>query len=198
MRFVNRIIPGVGRLGVPGSAAVSWGDDLNALFDDLEQQAEALYDAERFAELADRTRSEYAAVTLASRLMASVGRRLVVSIRGIGLVEGTLRRVGDGWCWLVVSGHDWLIRTAALDRISGASDRSVPELAWSPVDRLKLGSALRRLAGSPGGCVVYQVDEAAHEGQLGRVGKDFVELEVPCGAPQLVPFASIAGVRSRE
>ena len=44
-----------------------------ALFDDLEQQAESLYAEERDLELADRTRAEYSAVTLASRLMASLG-----------------------------------------------------------------------------------------------------------------------------
>ena len=33
---------------------MSWEEELFALLDDLEEQAEALYDAERDAELADR------------------------------------------------------------------------------------------------------------------------------------------------
>ena len=35
---------------------MAWEEQLFALLDDLEQQAEALYDAEREAELADRSR----------------------------------------------------------------------------------------------------------------------------------------------
>ena len=51
-----------------------WDERLFDLLDDLEGQAEALYAAERDAELADRSRAEYASVTLESRLMASTGR----------------------------------------------------------------------------------------------------------------------------
>ena len=42
---------------------MAWEEELFALLDDLEQQAEALYDAERDAELADRSRAEYQQVT---------------------------------------------------------------------------------------------------------------------------------------
>ena len=53
-------------------SGVNWDEQLFAILDDLEQQAQALYDADRASELVDRSRSEYAAVTLVSRLMASV------------------------------------------------------------------------------------------------------------------------------
>ena len=51
---------------------MTWEEQLFSLLDDLEQQAEALYDSERDVELADRSRAEYAHVSLASRLMASL------------------------------------------------------------------------------------------------------------------------------
>ena len=54
---------------------MAWEEELFAVLDDLEQQAEALYDAEREVDLADRSRAEYQQVTLASRLMATVGSR---------------------------------------------------------------------------------------------------------------------------
>src|SRR5688500_12953761 len=79
---------------------MAWDDELFEVLDDLEQQAEAAYDAERGAELADRSRSAYQEVTFASRLMASVGSDIAVDVLAVGAVRGTLERVGTGWCLL--------------------------------------------------------------------------------------------------
>lgn len=176
---------------------MSWEEDLFALFDDLEAQAGALYDAERGPELADRSRSAYQAVTLASRLMASVGGSLVLEVLGVGRVDGSLERVGEDWCLVRGAAQDWVLRTGAIATVSGASERSVPEVAWSPVARLGLGSALRRLADAGERCVVHLVDGSAHEAVLRRVGAEFVEAEGPRGV-HLVSFAAIAAVQSRD
>ena len=64
---------------------MDWDEQLFAILDDLEQQAQALYDADRASELTDRSRSEYAAVTLVSRLMASVDEDLTLDLLGVGL-----------------------------------------------------------------------------------------------------------------
>ena len=61
-------------------------------------RAEALYDAERADDLGDRSRAEYAEVTLASRLMASVDHEWLLEVLGVGPVAGMLRRVGPDWC----------------------------------------------------------------------------------------------------
>lgn len=177
---------------------MAWDDELFALLDDLEQQAEALYDAERDADLADRSRAEYAQVTLAGRLMASVGRELGLTLLGVGPVSGTLQRVGPDWCLVHGSGQDWVVRTAAVLRVRGASERAVPEVAWSPVASLGLGSALRRVADSGRPCRVHTLDGAQHEVQLARVGRDFVEAAGPDGTPLLFPFGQLAAVQSRE
>ena len=176
---------------------VTWEDELFSLLDDLEQQAEALYDAERDVELADRSRAEYAHVTLASRLLASEGRDVTLGIRGIGQVSGTLQRVGSGWCLLQGQGQEWVVPASALTRLVGASDRSVPELAWSPLAKLTLGSALRRIADAGDGCRVHLVDGGAHEVVLVRVGQDFVEGTGADGRPALFPFAQVAAVQRR-
>lgn len=177
---------------------MGWEDDLFALFDDLEDRAAALYDAERVPELADRSRSEYRQVSLASRLMASVGSDVTIDVTGVGAVAGRLERVADGWCLVSGAAQDWIVVLAAAASLDGATDRSVPEVAWSPVARLGLGSALRRLAESGQRCVLHLCDGSARDGVLRRVGADFAELLTGNDRVLLVGFANLAAVQSRE
>ncbi|MFC4784121.1 hypothetical protein ACT8ZV_06580 [Nocardioides sp. MAHUQ-72] len=177
---------------------MAWEEELFALFDDLEQQAEALYDADRGPELADRSRAEYHHVTLASRLMASLDHEVALDLLGAGTVRGVLERVGTGWCLLRGSAQDWVVRTDAVTRVLGASERSVPEVAWSPVTKLGLGSALRRVAGAGERCLLHLVDGGRHEAVLRRVGADFVEASVGEGRVQLFAFTALAAVQSRD
>ena len=121
-------------------------DELFALFDDLEDQASALHAADRMAEVADRSRAEYQQVTLASRLMASIGTSATLGVRGVGQVTGMVERVANGWLLLSAGEQDWVINTDAVATVEGASVRSVPEVAWSPLTRLGLASALRRIS----------------------------------------------------
>ena len=76
----------------------------------------------------------------------------------------------------------------------------MPEVAWSAVSRLGLGSALRRLADEGAACVVATRGGARYEVVLTRVGKDFVEAETVADPGQrlLVALASIGAVQSRE
>ncbi|HWM73031.1 MAG TPA: hypothetical protein VNQ53_04785 [Nocardioides sp.] len=176
---------------------MSWEDDLFALFDDLEGHAEALYDAERGPELADRSRAEYRRVSLASRLMASVEGDVTLDVLGVGPVAGRLERVADGWCLVSGAAQDWIVVLAAVGVVHGAADRSVPEMAWSPVARLGLGSALRRLADSGQRCVAHLRDGSTRDGALRRVGADFVELVTGGDRILLVGFDALAAVQSR-
>lgn len=177
---------------------MAWEEELFALLDDLEQQAESLYAGEREAELADRSRSAYHEVTLSSRLMASAGGEVGVEVRGVGRVDGTLERVGTGWLLLRGPAQDWVVPLAAVLALHGASGRSVPEVAWSPVARLGLGSALRRLADAGERCVLHLVDGARHEAVLLRVGDDFVEARDAAGRTVLVALGALAAVQSRD
>lgn len=170
-----------------------WEHELFAVLDDLEGQAEAAYDAERDAELADRSRAAYAEVPLAARLLASVDHEVALDLQGAGLVRGTLQRVGDGWCLVGAGAVDWVLPLAAALRVRGASDRALPQVAWSPLTRLGLGSALRRIADAGEPCLVHLVDGSRHEALLGRVGRDFVETT----DGTLVPFSALAAVQRR-
>ncbi|MEP9383891.1 hypothetical protein [Nocardioides sp. KR10-350] len=177
---------------------MSWEEDLFALFDDLESQAEAAYARDREAELEDRSRAEYAEVAFAARLMASVGRDVAVDVRGVGTLQGTLERVAKGWFLVSAGAVDWVVRQDAVGSIAGAADRAVPDVAWPAVARLGLGSALRRLAEAGERCLVHRTDGVRHEGVVRRVGADFVELlSGEAGRVVLVPFGSLAAVQSR-
>ena len=176
---------------------MDWDQQLFDFLDDLEQHAQALYEADRAGELADRSRSEYAAVTLASRLMATVDQELTLDLLGVGPVAGHLRRVGPDWCLVHGAAQDWVVRLQAVKAVEGASDRSVPEVAWSPVSRLGLGSALRRLAQTGADCRVHTVDGTVRDGRLRRVGADFAEVAVAGSRVVLVARETLAAVQSR-
>ena len=177
---------------------MGWEHDLFALFDDLEGQASALYAAERDVELADRSRAEYQQVTLASRLMATVHTEATLGVRGVGTVTGTIERVAEDWLLISSGDHDWVVNLAAVGTVEGASVRSVPEVAWSPLTRLGLGSALRRIAEAGERCLLHLRDGSRHEGTLRRVGGDFCELvEGEERRMILVAFSSLAAAQSR-
>ncbi|WP_340537533.1 hypothetical protein [Nocardioides sp. GXZ039] len=178
---------------------MGWEAEIFSLLDDLEQQAESLYDADRAPEIADRSRTEYQQVTLAARLMASIDRDVTLHVSGVGPLSGRLDRVANGWCLLASPAGDWIIPLPALAAIDGAADRAVPEIAWSPLSRLGLGSALRHLADAGERCVLHRLDRVRHDGPLRRIGGDFVE--VAEGDPPritLVSFATLAAVQSRD
>jgi len=178
---------------------MSWDETLFAVFDDLESQAAAAYAREREVDFADRSRSEYAQVTLAARLMASVGQDVAVDVVGVGPVHGRLERVANGWFLLSGQHSDWIVRLGALGSVAGASDRAVPEIAWPATTRLSLGSALRRLADAGERCVLHRLDGGTHEGVVRRVAADFAELR--SGDPArlvLVSYTALAAVQSRD
>ena len=177
---------------------MGWETELFAMFDDLEGQAAALWEADREAELADRARSEYAAVTLASRLMASLDAPVALELPGLGRLEGRLARVGESWCLVCASGQDWIVPLRQALVVHGASERSVPEVAWSPLHRLGLASALRRLADAGTRCLLHTVDGSRHEAYVERVGADFLECRTAADGRVLVPFEGIVAVQSRD
>jgi hypothetical protein len=176
---------------------VAWEDELFDYLEDLEGQAGALFAADRAPELEDRSRSEYHSVSLAARLMASLGGELTLEVVGPGSVTGTLARVAEGWCLLRGPGGDWVVRLEAVAAVHGTSDRAVPEVAWPVASRLGLGAALRRLADAAEPCLVHLADGRRHEGVLRRVGADFVELAAgDAGRLVLVRLAQVSAIQS--
>lgn len=178
---------------------MSWESELFAMLDDLEGRAEAFFDADRHFEVADRARGEYAAVTAASRLMASIGNTLSLGVVGIGSLSGRLAAVGEDWCLVESEQQEWLIRQDALSTVTGASTRSVPQDAWPVTARLGWTSALRGLAEWADPCRLLLRDGSQNDVVVTRVGHDFLEVAVgERRETMLVAFSAMAAVRTRR
>jgi hypothetical protein len=130
--------------------------------------------------------------------MASRGHDVALDLPHLGRVDGRLDRVGDGWCLLGGAGQDWILPLGSVSAVRGTSERSVPEVAWSPVDRLGLRAALRRVADAGARCLVHLLDGSRHEAYVERVGADFLECREPAGGTLLVPYAALVAVQRRD
>ncbi len=175
-----------------------WEERLLDLFDDLEQQAEGIALAERDLLVAEQSRGEYASVELADRLHASLGARVQVEVAGVGSLEATLVRAGDGWCLLEASGQDWIVVLRAVCAVRGLRSGGVAADARPATARLGLGSALRGVSEARTEVALHRTDGATTRGLLGRVGADFVELWASPeagGLVEVVPFRAVVAVR---
>jgi hypothetical protein len=176
-----------------------WDDRLGQLFEDLEHQAEGLALSHRDAEVAELARAEYAQVDLAARLHGSLGLRVLLSVDGVGAVEGSLSRVGLDWCLLHPGSQAWLVRLAATGSLRGLAERAAPVGARPATAQLGFGSALRSVAEAQVAAVLHKVDGSLSRGVLARVGADFLDLrgtQETGGYLETVPFRAIAAVRS--
>ncbi len=168
---------------------------LAELLDELAGQANAVLGQELLLEVAEQARAEYATVTLASRLMATLGAEVTMQVAGIGTVAGRLERCAATWCHLDAGTRQWLVVQDHLVAVDGVNPRSVPEGAWPATARLGLGSALRRLADDGRSAHLHLSDGTRLEVRWGRVGNDFVEVYVgERRAPRLVAHAAIVAV----
>jgi hypothetical protein len=187
-----------------------WQDGVmrwEGLFADLEAQAVALEQAERAAEIEERTRGELATLALLDRLRAATGSGLRLRVAGGRAVAGTLARVGPDWLLLrEEQEREAVVPLAALLGVRGLSRYSaVPGAGSAVASRLGLRSALRGIARDRSPVRLELTDGTGLDATLDRVGADFVE--VAAHAPgevrrrrdvqdvELVPFAALAVVR---
>ena len=179
-----------------------------ALFADLEAQADAEDAAELAAEVGERTRIEAAALYLVDRLRPAQGHPLVVATVGV-TVPGVLRAVGPDWILLEVErGRQALVRLGAVLGATGVGARSnAPGREGRVAARLGLGSALRAVARDRAPVIITLIDGSSLSGTLDRIGGDFLEIaEHAMGearrrgsvtAVRVVPFSALAVVSSR-
>ncbi len=182
---------------------MGWERSVLALLDDLEQQAEGLQLVERDLEVADRSRAEYAQVSMASRLHAVAGRQVRLTLLGGLSLAGTVDRTGADWLLLTDQvQREWIIRQGALAVLQGASSRSVPDDALGVLRRLSLRSVLRRLGEEGADCLLHLVDGGRLDGRLLRLGEDFAEVRLEGGPAadghDLVPLTALAAVQRRS
>lgn len=180
---------------------MGWDD----LFADLEREWEGLAESERQAEIAERTRAEFARVTFLDRLRGSEGRHVHLVTRLGEAIEGELTGVGADFALLTSARREYVLPLAAVASSGGLTSASLSEQAAGRVRaRLGMGSVLRRIAADRSAVTLVRVDGRALSGTLQRVGADFVELaEHHDGEPRraqgrpavLVPFTAIVLLR---
>ncbi len=164
------------------------------LLEDLARQADAAFAVDREWEVADVARADYARVSLASRLAASVGTSIGLDVEGIGPLRGDLVRAGSGWLLLGAATAQWLVVQEALSWVTGVSERALPEAAWSPAQRLDLRMVLDRLCEDVLPCVVHLRDGRQLRLRPRRLGADFLEAYDDPGLH--LPLGRIAAVRA--
>lgn len=148
------------------------------LFADLEAQAYAASTRERAAQVDERARAELARVTMADRLVPSVGTVLTVHCDGDVRVVGTVARVGRDWLLLDEgSGREAVLNLASVLTVAGLGRAAAAAGTTSAVEsRLALRSVLRAVARDRSSVRVHLVDASTIEGTIDRVGADFIEL----------------------
>jgi hypothetical protein len=179
----------------------------DGLFADLEAQAESLAQAERAAEVEDRTRGEIGTLGLLDRARAAVGAQLRLRLDGGHAVAGRLGRVGADWLLLEEdAGREALVAATGVLGVRGLSRLSaVPGSAGPVASRLGLRQALRGITRDRSALRLHLRDGATVEATIDRVGADFVE--VATHAPgetrrrqdvrdiELVPIRAIVALR---
>lgn len=148
------------------------------LFADLETQLDAAADHELDAEIAVRTRREFAATSLDGRLRAATGGVVELSVVGLGRIVGSVRRVGQGWLMLEVVGA--LPAVIASRLVTAVRDLPVAtrELANDTAIDAATGIAhvLRVLARDRTPTAVVMADGLMVTGTIDRVGIDYLDL----------------------
>jgi hypothetical protein len=157
----------------------------DALFADLEAELDGEEARERDAEVRDRTRIEHGRLTLADRLVASIGAEVAVTTAGAGTLHGRLNAAARDW--LLVD--DTLVTRTAVLGVRGLSAYAVEPDARARAAST-IGGRLRALAadGTPVTCVF--TDGNVVTAAIERVGKDHVDLD-----GQAVPFRALATIR---
>ena len=157
-------------------AVVRW----SRLFADLESRLQADRDAEFAVEVAERTRIEIGKVSLADRLRAAAGRRIVVATVAGRPYRARLDAVGVDW--LVVIDDRQTERLVALLMVEAFGqlpadvappyDGAGTQIAW----RLDLRHALRGISRDRSHVRVVLTSGLVVIGTIDRVGADFIDV----------------------
>ena len=154
--------------------------------------------AEREAELADRSRAEYRQVTLGQPADGPRGDRSRSTVPASAASRASSHRVGDGWCLVSGQARTGSCRSRRIAVVHGASDRSVPEVAWSPLHRLGLA-----LGAAPAGrvrvrCVVHLADGRQHEASCAASAPTSSRSARRATSALLVAYDALGAVQSRD
>lgn len=152
----------------------------DALFEDLESQIDDAARLTSDAEISERSRMDFSAITLAERLRGQIGQEIGVRVRDMISVAGRVERVGGDWLVIEDGTRSVLLPMAAIDYVERLGRPAGGPMAHGRVAPT-MASALRVLARDraevlinlPGG------GSARHlNGIIDRVGRDYCEVAV--------------------
>ena len=173
-------------------------DRVRALEDELRDLAAAEADLERDAEVAERTRIERSALTLADRLRGAHGP-MEIATRGGGRHAGRVQEVGDGWAVVEhvppgsrVVAAEHLVVLAAAVAVRGLGRPLVRDEGRLP--ERTLGSVLRAWCRDRSHVSVLLVEGDVVAGLASAAYADHLELSTGGGATVALPYAAIAVV----
>ncbi len=172
-------------------------------FEDLQDQFDAEWDAERTALAAEAERLRLSRVTLRNRLVAlasSPGAPLAVDIGGESLI-GRVSAVGQDWAALQQpSGATAIVRLDAVIAVTGEQSAlarsALPSPGGTPslTERMPLGYLLRDLARRRAAITLTLRDGTVVSGTADRAGADHLDLALhEPGTPRRA--ASVTGLR---
>ena len=165
------------------------------VFADLEAQLEQAERAELDGEVAERTRTERAALDLLERLVPCLGCALVLDVHGAGAVEGVLADVAAEWLLVDRGAEQLLVPIGAVLGVRGLSRAAAGVGAASMARRLGLAHALRGPVRDREPVSLVLRDGTRLAGTLDRVGRDHVDLaEHPADEPRTAD--AVRGVRT--
>jgi len=150
----------------------------DALFADLEAQLDAEQTLQLGAEVAERTRVEWAGLTVIDRLRAQVGQPLTWSTTAGERVEGRLMEVGSDWVLLGVGRVEVLVPMAAVASVSGLGPAAEQPGPAPLARRLPLSVVLRGLARDRSVVTAQLVGGERLIGTVDRVGADHLDLSL--------------------
>jgi hypothetical protein len=178
---------------------------LDALFEDLESQFDALQEGDLYGEVADRIRTEVGKITVLDRLRGAVDTVVRIELAGTEPLQGLLTRVGKD-CLLIEAGREeWLIPVGALVAVHRLGPWAEPAVG-AVAGKLGLAHLLRGIARDRSPVTVF-CGGIPVTGTIDRVGADFLEVaEHPLDAPRrrsevynvrLIPTQALQAVRRR-
>ena len=177
---------------VPPAGQERW----DALFGDLEAQADAQSVAEADALVSELTRAEHTTMTTADRFRAGVSATVTLELLDGAPLRGVVREVADEWVLLhgvppePVARH--LVPFAALTGVHGLARQAAS--ATSRRDALGIGLMLRTLQRDRARVAVRTL-RGAVGGRIGRVGRDHLDIDVVDGrGTRLVPCSAVLAV----
>ncbi len=178
----------------------------DALFADLEAEADAQAAAERRSEVAERIHAEFGRLRLIDRLQPLLGRpdrQIRVGLPASEAIAGSVLSIGSDWLLLSQEGADveWLVPLAAMTWIEGLGPQAA-EPGWEGLVGAKFGLriALRRLVRDRSTVSLTLVSGHIRQGRLARVGADHLVLEAAAeqsraSAGTTIPLSAIACLR---